>query len=477
MIALGLACALAGPAPQDDLRPVVRIQVEKPKSVGYGSGFFIDSAGAILTNYHVIREADRIAVSGEAVPRHNAVRVERLWPHIDLAQLRLECPPGTAPVPFYALPAQSPGAAVDLRNEPLTLVALLEGSSSARAEQVISREPSPVEARTIRGPGSVPIFEVAAEHTPMLLLRMTTYHGMSGSPVLWKGNALGVFCGSRNQGTGFTWAIPTHLLADSDYGGPSSAPQCAAAAISVWPAQGLIDPLWTSSDPRITMPRLTAGDRERATKLCSAFDRLAEAVDAFDRTRRRIAEKLTSAKSALLVFAKGQGDADIDARLSDLIEASAELSALSLADVANRAERRQQLSEIHASRSTLKPAIRQTLASLETDLRSDSISPGHYLRRRLVAMRAACEATPRLDRIMDTADRRLSTGFERLNRALYPRPGATAADRIDDLVAALRHIEAGCDDATAPDTLMLRNETVRQLREFCDITRELCEER
>lgn len=70
------------------------------KKSGAGSGFAWDSAGHVVTNFHVVEGADRIAVragTGDAVP----ATLLGSAPDYDLAVLRLQkIPPGLRPIPL-----------------------------------------------------------------------------------------------------------------------------------------------------------------------------------------------------------------------------------------------------------------------------------------------------------------------------------------------------------------------------------------
>lgn len=60
---------------------------------GVGSGFFVDDQGHIVTNYHVIEQAERLEVTLHDKSRHEA-RVVGQDPINDLAVLKIDCPPG-----------------------------------------------------------------------------------------------------------------------------------------------------------------------------------------------------------------------------------------------------------------------------------------------------------------------------------------------------------------------------------------------
>ena len=77
---------------------VVKLEITRPDphaepGRGYGSGFVWDNAGHIVTNFHVVREAEQITVTfvdGTSL-------AAELWgtdPFVDLAVLKVESPPG-----------------------------------------------------------------------------------------------------------------------------------------------------------------------------------------------------------------------------------------------------------------------------------------------------------------------------------------------------------------------------------------------
>jgi S1-C subfamily serine protease len=73
------------------LRPV-------PQS-GMGSGAIIDTAGHIVTNYHVIRDAELLEVTLPNKTKHKA-RVVGADPNNDLAVIQIDAPRGLVPIPM-----------------------------------------------------------------------------------------------------------------------------------------------------------------------------------------------------------------------------------------------------------------------------------------------------------------------------------------------------------------------------------------
>lgn len=65
----------------------------QPPQVGTGSGFFVDDAGYILTNYHVVQGADRIQVHLQGDPKPHPARVVGSVPSLDLALLKTDARP------------------------------------------------------------------------------------------------------------------------------------------------------------------------------------------------------------------------------------------------------------------------------------------------------------------------------------------------------------------------------------------------
>ncbi len=63
-----------------------------PKIPGGGSGFFIDDQGRILTNYHVIKDAEKITVIVGQEPEEEEYKAEVVGydPHTDIAIIRIE---------------------------------------------------------------------------------------------------------------------------------------------------------------------------------------------------------------------------------------------------------------------------------------------------------------------------------------------------------------------------------------------------
>ncbi|MGC8967183.1 MAG: S1C family serine protease [Thermus sp.] len=65
----------------------------QPPRVGTGSGFFVDPAGYILTNYHVVQGASEVRVRLQGDPKRYPAKVVGSVPGLDLALLKAEVKP------------------------------------------------------------------------------------------------------------------------------------------------------------------------------------------------------------------------------------------------------------------------------------------------------------------------------------------------------------------------------------------------
>ncbi len=75
----------------EDFAPFFRPFIEPPRK-GTGSGFVIDKAGYILTNYHVVKGADTIEVRFKGDPKAYKAKVVGAVPPMDIALLKVDAP-------------------------------------------------------------------------------------------------------------------------------------------------------------------------------------------------------------------------------------------------------------------------------------------------------------------------------------------------------------------------------------------------
>ena len=482
-----------------DLRPVVRIETIRVETFDYGNGFFISASGTILTSYHVIREALEIEVSGQHVPPHRAVIVEAIAPRIDLALLRLEGMPDGRSTPFYEIDRTSLASdKVDLikagLSKTLWLVSVPEGDDEGVPTTVESLKLGTTPAGTIRGPRNVRVFHPDAAGTSLLRLNLTSYKGMSGSPVLLKNKVLGVFSGDRNPGTGFGWAVPAVMLdgitGDNPYGGSTwSRPRKEPRMVASWPEQGLIDPIWARSQPQIRLLRLDAPrDRERARRFLATLDRLEESFDRFDFFIVRLESKVAGTLDALDQTSRATSRSQKRQVLRRVFEGATELQDLLLAAIDGRSERSGILASIHRLRVDLKPAIRKRIVQLESDLLFAGIPEDHYLSSRSKEIRTLCDQEVGFREVFKVVEQRIQRGFEELDRALAernPKDGsedeATLRGRLHNLVDALNWLESATELSTADSSELpesfkgARRSQLRRLQRFRDVVVELTE--
>ncbi len=139
-----------------------------------GTGFNIDPAGVIVTNYHVIRDAVRIVVTFPDGGIYNV----RSWsgiPELDLAVALLDNAPPILPVALLGDPGRvRPGDPVIVIGNPLGLENIVVGGTLGRVVHLPNR-------------GGTPALELLAPIHP----------GHSGSPVVDEnGRVIGVIFGS-----------------------------------------------------------------------------------------------------------------------------------------------------------------------------------------------------------------------------------------------------------------------------------------
>jgi serine protease Do len=79
-------------SPFEFFRDLIPDPENHPRIPGGGSGFFIDNEGRILTNYHVIRDAEKITVVVGQEPEEEEYRAEVVGfdPHTDIAIIQIE---------------------------------------------------------------------------------------------------------------------------------------------------------------------------------------------------------------------------------------------------------------------------------------------------------------------------------------------------------------------------------------------------
>jgi S1-C subfamily serine protease len=180
-----------GPLATDPFDPFPR------RSRSLGSGFVIDKSGHIVTNYHVVRGADRVSVSfsSEEAVRAQLVGVD---PTTDLAVLKVNTPPrGLTPLRFGRSSSVRVGDAVVAIGNPFGF----ERSMTAGIVSAIGR--------VLQAPNNLAIDNAIQTDAPI-------NPGSSGGPLLnARGEVIGVNTqittddGGGNVGVGFAVPVDT----------------------------------------------------------------------------------------------------------------------------------------------------------------------------------------------------------------------------------------------------------------------------
>lgn len=206
-LVLALAAASAVAAPAD---AVVQILVTADGNRGrFGSGFYWNETGQIITAYHVVEGARRIRVVDPSGRTHEQVSVTHIQPDADLALLQVIGPSrATEFIPF--------SAAMPKVSEELRAV----GSPRGIAQQTfIGRVTAErlVPSTQFRDAMGRMIFRPDAKPLDLLPIDMTIYTGMSGGPVLHDGKAVAVLVASLNEGGALAWGIPVKYISGDQW--------------------------------------------------------------------------------------------------------------------------------------------------------------------------------------------------------------------------------------------------------------------
>ena len=173
---------------------VIKIIVESRRGKSLGTGFFIDSKGSIITNYHVIERAKKITIRGSFGESENAL-ISGYSEKYDLALLTI---PG-ADFEFFEM-GHPTG---DLTLLDAKVIGHPNGITNQTFKASITY-PQPISSLAINIRGT----SIFNENIKLLPISTTIYSGISGSPLIANGKVIGVATGSLNQGGSFAWAIP-----------------------------------------------------------------------------------------------------------------------------------------------------------------------------------------------------------------------------------------------------------------------------
>ncbi len=160
---------------------------------GTGSGFVIDPSGTIVTNYHVIAAADRIAVTVGGITHRNAsvIAVNKSW---DLAVLQVDA------ADLAALPLAASADVVRL-GETVVAAGNPQGLRGTISTGIVSSRRSGAELR------------LPALYIPVVQTTAAISEGSSGGPLLnLQGEVVGVHAFMFVEGQNLNFAIPVDML-------------------------------------------------------------------------------------------------------------------------------------------------------------------------------------------------------------------------------------------------------------------------
>src|SRR6516225_6496070 len=179
---------------------LVRIYVTLSNGRSQGSGFFTSNDGKIITAYHVIQGANAIEVRSERLGTFTNIRVDSISPDYDLAVLQVL---NSGVTPFVNLADHAPSNQDDLQ---------VQGYPVGAPYQLIrtsATQPGFVQTsdyNNIRGE------KLFAWNVQVIPLGAIVFPGMSGGPVIYRNQVIGILSGSYVQGSSMAWAIPAKYL-------------------------------------------------------------------------------------------------------------------------------------------------------------------------------------------------------------------------------------------------------------------------
>lgn len=174
---------------------MVRLEVETPEGSRQGSGFFVMEGGRLLTNYHVVRNAQHIQIklpSGDVYQRTAVLAVDQ---RRDIAVLQ---------VPGFSLPALPLG-----------------NSDSVRVGTDVVAIGTPLGLENTVTTGIVSGWRTEEEGYRLLQISAPAAQGSSGGPVLSRnGEVIGIAVSQMQGGENMNFAVPINyargLLAHAD---------------------------------------------------------------------------------------------------------------------------------------------------------------------------------------------------------------------------------------------------------------------
>jgi hypothetical protein len=186
--------------PAQGQEALVRIYAAVSNGRSQGSGFFTSNQGQIVTAYHVVEGASAIEVRSEQLGTFTNIQVDFVSPEYDLAVLKVL---NSGVTPFVRLMDYAPNTQDDLQ---------IHGYPLGDPFQVIRAYPTRAgfvqtqEYNDMRGE------RLFALNIQVIPLGAIIFSGMSGGPVLYRNQVIGVLSGSYVQGGSIGWAIPVKYL-------------------------------------------------------------------------------------------------------------------------------------------------------------------------------------------------------------------------------------------------------------------------
>jgi len=206
-VLLNLLLGLSTNAQENFTGSTVRIYsaVRGTSTTKLGTGFvtLLNGKHYIITCYHVISGSSKITVFSAAHDWLENVKIVGYDDVKDIAILETKDLFKINPIPLNSvLP--------NFRSD-----AFIIGNSGAFNEQIIPvRFSSPKgfeSSKSLRDASSNPIMKTSYDF-PIIPLFTTAYGGMSGSPIISNGKAIGIFQGSVQTGGAYSWAVPSSSI-------------------------------------------------------------------------------------------------------------------------------------------------------------------------------------------------------------------------------------------------------------------------
>lgn len=172
--------------------------------IGNGTGFLVEDDGLVVTNHHVIDDAEVIELVFSDGRKTAAVSVVGDFPQTDLAVLKLDTPVATALLALADTTTLVAGDPVAIIGSPMGLGwTLTEGKVAAYRATGLPEELRGREGKLL---GAQPVLQLSVPVAP----------GNSGGPVLdAEGRLVGVVKAQLGFGTSFTFAVPTAAVVDA----------------------------------------------------------------------------------------------------------------------------------------------------------------------------------------------------------------------------------------------------------------------